>query len=73
MNFHPQFFNMLDECLIFVEAVAVTILIIVGPKQSLHFFYASMRWPPVPLVPVLQGDYIESTNATGEGKMQMYF
>jgi len=38
MNFHPQFFNMLNEYLIFVEAIVVAIFIIIGPKQCLHFF-----------------------------------
>jgi len=39
MSFHPQFFNVLNEYLIFVEAIAVAIFIIIGPK-CLHFFCA---------------------------------
>ncbi len=40
MSFHPQLFNMLDKCLIFVEAIVVAILIVARPKECLHFLCA---------------------------------
>jgi hypothetical protein len=40
MSFHPQLFNMFNECLIFVEVVVVAILTVARPKQCLHFFCA---------------------------------